>query len=349
MLPDEIIETHINNIFLKNPLFYAFHRNADTANNSILKYFHEKAMGLRKDIDSLNRFSSNSNKWTAEMNQKLLRTVQLMDLEFKYSPSLQDMYEAARQTISIFVYSLANSIPHHTIITKDAAKSFFINDILHWRSVTENCYFSVFQKPAKTTPDSKRNTFEVICQKNCNPQIAFEYYFPNMEITLKIIQVACLISSKKENTWSNHLPYLLQHLACLRSSHNFTDLYNRSEPTNRENLSLQIHLKITKEEEIDMLKDKTHYQIYLFLLFRQFVTVYPSIPYDLIGKNKYHDHNYYQRVKDRGDESLLYNMAWKKIRNKLYVDSSESFNGAMTLMVMATKKEIFELIPYDSK
>jgi len=348
LLPDQIIYTQINNIFINNPLFYCFHSSADTTNNSVLRYFYEKALSLRKDIDSLNRFSS-SNKWTAEMNHRLLQTVQFIDLDLKHSPIVQDMYEAARQTISIFVYTLANSIPHHTIITKDAAKNFFINDIFHWQRVTDNCYFYAFEKPARTSTENKRNTFEVITQKNCNPQIAFEYYFPNMDLTLKIIQTACLISSKKENTWSIHIPYLLQHLACLRSSHIFTDLYNRSEPTNREKLSLQMNLKISKEEEVEMLKDKTHYQIYLFLLFRQYVTVYPSIPYDLIGKQNYHDHNYYQRVKDTGKEGALYNLAWKKIRNKLYVDSSESYNGANELMVMASKKEIFELIPYDSK
>jgi hypothetical protein len=69
----------------------------------------------------------------------------------------------------------------------------------------------------------------------------------------------------------------------------------------------------------------------------------------LIGKENYDDHNYYQRVKDTGNETSLYSMAWKKIRNTLYVDSSESYNSANELMVLASKKEIFELIPYDSK
>ena len=105
----------------------------------------------------------------------------------------------------------------------------------------------------------------------------------------------------------------------------------------------------TEAEETELIKHKSQYQIYLYLLFRQYVTVYPSIPHELIGKKNYHDHNYYQSVLVKKNQSALYSIAWRRNRNKLFLDSSESFNGSDSLMVMAAKKEIFELFPYDTK
>ena len=304
-------------------------------------------MSLRKDIDSLNK--SGSNKWTAEMDQQLRQTLQHMDSDFLYSPAIQDIYEAARQTISIFTYSLACSIPHHPSVTTDKAKDFFLHEVVEWKRVHENSYFYAFVKPSKSDSQNNRNKFEIFTQTKCDPKVAFEYYFPNRDLTLKIIETTCLLSNKKENTWNLYLPYLLQHLACLRLSPSFTDMYHRSEPTEREKLSLRMNLNFTEAEETELIKHKSQYQIYLYLLFRQYVTVYPSIPHELIGKKNYHDHNYYQSVLVKKNQSALYSIAWRRNRNKLFLDSSESFNGSDSLMVMAAKKEIFELFPYDTK
>ena len=348
MLPDQVIDLRTNNIFINPCSFYVFARDDDILCNRVLQYFHEKSLTLRKDINSLKR-NSTDNKWTKEMDNKLHHTIQLIGMELKHSPVLHDIYESARQTISIFTYCLASSIPHPSSITNEVARKLFLDEVADKNRITQDGYIEAYSRPAKINAQKGRNTFELHINKNCNPLISFEYYFPNSDLTMKIIEAACLLSNKKENGWNLYLPYLLQHLACLRSSHIFTDMYSRSTPANKEQLSLRMNLKISEEEETQMMKDKSQYQAYLYLFFRQYVKVYPSIPSQLICKQNYHDYSYYHRILNAGTCSLLYNVAWKKNRNKLLLDSSEAFNGADELMVMAAKKEIFELIPYESK